>query len=81
MIVKETIERNFEDVKRGFYIQRGLKTIFTGFLYEIKHTFTREEWDKIEQLEVKEIKTFLEKATKEHQIVYLEIRTNLEGLI
>lgn len=26
-------------------------------------------------------KAFLEKATKEHQIVYLEIRTNLEGLI
>lgn len=58
MTVKEAIERNFEGVKRGFYIQRGLKTIFTGFLYEIKHTFTREEWDKIEQLEVKEIKTF-----------------------
>jgi len=29
----------------------------------------------------KETKAFLEKATKEHQIVYLEIRTNLEGLI
>lgn len=58
MIVKETIERNFEDVKRGFYIQRGSKNIFTGYPSEIKSTFTREEWDKIEQLEVKEVRTF-----------------------
>lgn len=58
MTVKEAIVRNFKEIQKGFYIQRGLKTIFTGFLYEIKHTFTREEWDKIEQLEIKEIRTF-----------------------
>ena len=52
-----------DNVRRGFcpneeIVKTISKNIFTGYPSEIKSTFTREEWDKIEQLEVKEVRMF-----------------------